>query len=91
MAVGNFIIRDDKRNDVNFTNIFHSAPIATLIRYENHPESVNWTIYDSIEDFDGDSLGIISNSSFEDITINNFPNSEYIYYDNILVHFKIYF
>ena len=88
IAVGNFIIRDDKRNDVDFSNPFHPAPISTVIRYENLPESVNWTIYDSIEDFDGETLGIISNSPYENITKDKFPNSKYKYYDNISSPFQ---
>jgi len=88
IAVGNFIIRDDKRNDVNFSNTVYPSPISTVIRYENLPKSVNWTIYDSIEDFDGETLGIISNSPYENITKDKFPNSKYKYYDNISSPFQ---
>ena len=33
--------------------------------------------------YDGKKLGILLDSSFEDLTKENFPNSEYIYYDGI--------
>ena len=89
IAVGNFLIREDKNNDIDFSNRIHRSPSVIVVRYENLPESANWTLpYDSVEDFNGEDLGIISNSSYEDITLDKFPDSTFNYYDNIFSPFE---
>ena len=90
IAVGNFIVRDDKKNEVEFSDPLHPSPIVIIVRYENLNDSVTWTQnYNSIDDFDGDTLGILSDSAFINLTIDNFPNSDYIYHDNIFSLFHI--
>ena len=80
IAIGAFPIRNDKRNEINFSNVWHPGEVATLVRYENLPESAQLgPFYENAKDFDGESLGILKDSSFEDLTKSNFPNSKYSY------------
>ena len=80
IAIGAFPIRNDKRNEINFSNVWHPGEVATLVRYENLPESARLgPFYENAKDFDGESLGILKDSSFEDLTKSNFLNSKYTY------------
>ena len=88
IAVGNFIIREDKRNDIDFSNILHRSLSVFVVRYENLPDSTDWYIYHSIEDFDGEILAIVSSAPFGNLTKENFPNSQYKYYDNIYIPYE---
>ena len=88
IAVGNFIIREDKRNDIDFSDILHKSPSVFVVRYENLPDSTDWYIYHSIEDFDGEILAIVSSAPFGNLTKENFPNSQYKYYDNIYIPYE---
>ena len=82
LAIGSFPIRNDKRNEINFSNVWHPNAIVTLVRYENLPESAKLgPFYENAKDFDGENLGIFKDSSFEDLTKTNFPNSKYTYID----------
>ena len=88
IAVGNFIIREDKRNDIDFSDVLHRSPSGFVVRYENLPDSADWYIYHSIEDFDGEILAIVSSAPFGNLTKENFPNSQYKYYDNIYIPYE---
>ena len=82
IAVGNFVIKNDKRGEITFSNVFHPSIIGLILRYENLPESNEWKgFYESVKEYDGEKLGILLDSSFEDLTKENFPKSEYIYYN----------
>ena len=82
IAVGYFPIREDKRDEISFSNFWHNGTIVNLVRYENLPESTKWyTLYENAKDFDGESLGILKDSSLVNITKTNYPNSDYTYYD----------
>ena len=82
LAIGSFPIRNDKRNEINFSNVWHPNAIVTLVRYENLPESAKLgPFYENAKDFDGEDLGILEDSSLEDLTKTNFTKSKYTYYD----------
>ena len=82
IAAGNFVIRNDKRQDISFTGVLHPSVIQAVVRYENLPNSSEWkALYESEKEFDGEKIGILLDSSFEDLTKKNFPKSEYIYYN----------
>jgi len=82
IAAGYFIIRNDKRDEINFSNVWHKGAVATLVKYENLPESAQLgPFYENAKEFDGEDLGILKDSSLEDLTKSNFPNSKYTYYD----------
>ena len=55
--------------------------IKGVIRYSNHPDSVEWTtIYDSPKQFNGENLGAITDFSFAYLYDEIFPDSELKYY-----------
>ena len=82
IAAGYFPIRNDKRDEINFSNFWHMGVIVTLVRYENLPESAKLgPFYENAKDFDGEDLGILEDSSLEDLTKANFTKSKYTYYD----------
>ena len=82
IAAGYFPIRDEKRDEINFSNLWHKGGIATLVRYENLPESAEWEkLYENAKEFDGEDLGILKDSSLEDLTKTNFLKSKYTYYN----------
>jgi len=60
IAISSFPIRNDKRDEINFTNVWYSGAVVTLVRYENLPESARLgPFYENAKDFDGESLGIL--------------------------------
>ena len=82
IAAGYFPIRNDKRDEINFSNLWHKGGIGTLVRYENLPDSAKLgPFYENAKDFDGEDLGILEDSSLEDLTKTNFTKSKYTYYD----------
>ena len=82
IAAGYFPIRNDKRDEINFSNLWHKGAIGTLVRYENLPDSAKLgPFYENAKDFDGEDLGILEDSSLEDLTKTNFTKSKYTYYD----------
>ena len=89
LAVGYFPIREDKKDEISFSNFWHIGGIGNLVRYENLPESTKWDpLYENAKDFDGESLGILKDSSLESLTKTNFPNSDYTYYDGTFELFQ---
>ena len=59
-----------------------SNPLSPIIRYSSHPDSATWDIFDSPEQFDGQTLGCLNEYAFEYLYEEKYPNSEIIYYDN---------
>ncbi len=59
---------------------FPGVGLNAIIRYSNSPESATWTtIYDKVEDFDGQVLGCLNGYSFEYLYKEKFPKSEIVY------------
>jgi len=82
IALSYLPIREDKMDEISYSRFFHKGGISALVRYENLPESVKWgPFYENAKDFDGEHLGILKDSTLENLTKTNFPNSNYTYYD----------
>ena len=80
IAAGYFVIRDDKKEDVDFSRPFHPGVVIYVVRYENLDESAEWSgFYDSVKQFNGEKLGIFTDSAYEELTEENFPDSEFVY------------
>ena len=83
MGGGLFPILDEYKDDISYSNIFHPAMSGISFRYENTEKgSKAKRIYDSIEDYDGDVLGSLADSSYYNLTKKIFPNSKIIQYTN---------
>jgi polar amino acid transport system substrate-binding protein len=79
IAGGLLPILDEYRNDVAFSNPFHPTTSGMIIRYGNHIDFGN-SIYDSIKDFNGETLGTLH--IYSELTKSFFPDSKIIYKDN---------
>lgn len=61
IALGFFVKREDEDDSIDQTDVLYSSSISLLVRYGNLPDSVEWTtLYGSIEEFNGENLGIVS-------------------------------
>ena len=78
IAGGFLPILDEYKNDVSFSNVFHPSMPGMIIRYGNHIE-FETIIYDSIKDFNGQSLGTLA--VYSELTKSLFKDSEIIYKD----------
>ena len=76
IAGGYFLQRTESKYTDNVDFIYlHPVLTTHLIRYENSPDSKEWSsFYESWKDLDGEVLGVIPSSSFVDLTKQNFPN-----------------
>ena len=64
---------------------FHEVPeleMKVMIRYSNSENSTKWTIYDKIEDFNGDTLACYHGFSFEFLFKEKFPKSPVVQKNN---------
>ena len=75
IAGGLLPILDEYKNDVSFSNVFHPSRPGMIIRYSNHIE-FDTVIYDSIKDFNGQSLGTLV--VYSELTKSLFKDSEII-------------
>ena len=82
IAAGFFQIRDDKRDEINFSNPMYPCGLIAFIRYENLEDNIEWDFYESIEELNGEDLGVFKDSSFVDLTSNNFKDSEIKEYES---------
>ena len=78
IAGGFLPILDEYKNDVSFSNVFHPSMPGMIIRYGNHIE-FETIIYDSIKDFNGQSLGTLA--VYSELTKSLFKDTEIIYKD----------
>ena len=78
IAGGLLPILDEYQNDVNYSKVFHPSETGMIIRFGNHIEFEN-SIYDSIKDFDGESLGTLT--IYSGLAESLFPDSEIILRD----------
>ena len=74
-----FPILDEYRNDITYSRVFHPATSRMMVRNEN---SVNGskakTIYNSLNDFNGKTLGSLIDSYYVNLTNSTFPKSKII-------------
>lgn len=77
IALGFFVIEEDNQ-DIAFSDVLYNGKINYLVRYYNLEESATWTrLYGSIKEFNGEKIGVVEGSFYEDISKTLFPNSEY--------------
>ena len=83
IAAGYFVIRDDKKEEIAFTEILYPAFTFGVVRYENLEQSTEWDgFYDSVTDFNGEPLGILKGGAFVDLTKSNFSDSSFTELDD---------
>ena len=84
IAAGYFIIKDDIINDINYSDVIYESKVYIIVRYYNLPESIEFkSPHDSIEQFNGEKIGLIVGSNYYSATSNFFPKSEIITYPTI--------
>lgn len=84
IALGFFVIEEDN-NDIAFSNVLYEGTINYLVRYYNLEKSTTWTrLYGSIEELNGEKLGIVKGTFYEDMTKSIFPKSEFVYEPNVM-------
>ena len=77
IAVGYFIIKDDKVNDINYSDFLYESKVYIIVRYSNLPESMEFeNPHDSIKQFNGDNMGLLDGSFYTPITKDFFPDSK---------------
>lgn len=82
IALGFFAKRED--DTIDMTEVIYSSYISMLVRFLNLEESIDWTtLYGSIEEFNGEKLGIVKGSFYDTLSENYFPDSDFVYGDNI--------
>ena len=82
IALGFFMVTEDK--DISFSKTLYKGEINYLIRYGNSPESLVWTtLYDKIEDFNGEKIGIQKGAFYNELTETLFPKSTFIYKEQV--------
>jgi ABC-type amino acid transport substrate-binding protein len=86
-------ITDSLKNDVS-TGYTFEQDINTIIRLSNSNTSnqnKNKKFYETYRDLDGENLGVLTDSSFEEITKRNFSHSTYKRYNNSFQLYKAMF
>ena len=77
IALGFFVKRDNE--DIILTDILYSSTIDLLVRYSNLPASLNQkSFYGSLKEFNGEKLGIVSGTFYNDLSEKYFPDSEFV-------------
>lgn len=88
IALGFFVIKDN--NDISFSDKLYTGTINAVVRYGNLPESEKWsTLYGSIEEFNGEKIGLLTGSLYESLTKATFPDSNIVKEDNVINMFKL--
>ena len=77
-----YFIQEGNAPTENSYILFEEGKLNPIIRFSNHPESAEWYIYDSVEQFNGAKLGCVTGYAFEYLYKENFPDSEIEYYNN---------
>lgn len=91
-AIGFLTKKKDYEEDVDFTDPFKEEDINFVVRSDNLPESIGKPKgFTTIDEFNGEKLGILNGTMFDDITKNTFPNSEYTHvpFYNELIRFLL--
>lgn len=76
IALGFFVKRVD--DTIDMTDTIYSSHISLLVRYGNLPESIDWYLYDGIEQFNGDKIGIVKGSYYYTLSEKYFYESEFV-------------
>jgi ABC-type amino acid transport substrate-binding protein len=76
---GLLTVKDEYKDILTYSDTTHMSLNFLLVRYENLKESLTWhKPYESPDDLNGQVLGILKDSSMEQLTIDNFPKSKFI-------------
>ena len=76
IAGGIFPILNEYKKDIDYSNVFRPSSYRMAIRYENTIRGAKSNkIYNSIRDFNGDSLGSLNDNYYQNLTKSIFPNS----------------
>ena len=79
MVAGYFIIKDDKINEINYSDIIYESKVYIIVRYSNLPESIEFkNPYDSFSQFKGENIGLEYGSYYSSLTEEYFPKSKII-------------
>ena len=80
---GLFPIKDEYKNDISYSDITLHSVNHIVVRYENLDGSLTWSEpYETESDLDGEKLGVLKGSNFEELTKDNFPKSTLIEKEN---------
>jgi len=87
IAIGFFTKRKD--DTIDMTDPLYSSTISLLVRYGNIEESINWTtLYGSIEEFNGENIGVVSGSFYDKLSEKYFADSTFFFGDSIYALIK---
>ena len=68
-------------NEVTFSDTIYESKVYIVVRYSNLPESMKFKPpYYSVNQFNGEKLGVLLDSSYEPLTLNYFPKTKPISY-----------
>ena len=82
IALGFFVKKVE--DTIDMTDIICSSHINLLVRFGNLPESIKWTtLYDGIEEFNGDKIGIMKGAYYDTLTQKYFNESEFVEGENV--------
>ena len=82
ISAGYFIIKDNIRNEITFSDIIYKSKVYIIVRYSNLPESTKFKApHDSVNQFNGENLGALMDSSYVPLTLKYFPKTKYIGYE----------
>ena len=69
-------------NEINFSETIYKSKVSMIVRYSNIPELIKFKHpHDSINQFNGETLGFLTDSSYIPLTSQYFPKSEAYGYD----------
>ena len=76
ISAGYFIKKDYILNEIIFSDILYESKVFMIVRYSNLHESLKFKApHYSINQFNGEDLGFLKNSSYIPLTLNFFPKS----------------
>ena len=79
MVAGYFIIKDDRINEINYSDIIYESKVYIIVRYSNLPESIEFkNPYDSFSQFKGENIGLEYGSYYSSLNEEYFPKSKII-------------
>lgn len=77
IASGTIMITPERAESVNFSEVYYTADAVAVVRKEAAAAGGE----PSYAAYNGKRLGILTSSSFEAVTFEKFPNSEYLYFN----------
>ena len=90
IAAGYFIKKNETIDEIIFSDIIYESKVYIIVRYYNLPESIQFkNPHDSIEQFNGEILGVTIGSSYVPLTAQHFPKSKtlgYVTFSELYYH-----